>query len=54
MNDVQSRGGKACFIGVGASLPGKHLEHHTPNFDIAESALHPTVELIFNLIKKIR
>ncbi len=54
MNDVQSRGGKACFIGVGASLPGKHLEHHTPNFDIAESVLHPTVELIFNLIKKIR
>jgi len=54
MNDVQSRGGKACFIGIGAALPGKHLEHHTPNFDIDENALVPTVELFFNIIKKIR
>ncbi|MFT5749635.1 MAG: aminobenzoyl-glutamate utilization protein A [Ancylomarina sp.] len=53
MNDVQARGGKASFIGVGASLHDKNLEHHTPDFDITEEALHPTVELFFNLVKRL-
>lgn len=53
MNNVQVRGGKACFIGVGASINGKSLEHHTPDFDIAEEALYPTVKLFFNLVKRL-
>ena len=53
MKEVQAKGGKASFIGIGASLHGKNLEHHTPDFDIAEEALHPTVELFFNLIKRL-
>ncbi|MGZ2371432.1 amidohydrolase [Ancylomarina sp. YFZ004] len=53
MKDVQARGGKASFIGVGASIHGKNLEHHTPDFDIDEAALNPTLELFFNLIKRL-
>lgn len=53
MKDVQARGGKASFIGVGASIHGENLEHHTPDFDIAEAALSPTAALFFNLIKRL-
>ncbi|MCZ4696002.1 amidohydrolase [Ancylomarina euxinus] len=53
MIDVQTRGGKACFVGVGAS-PDKDLEHHTPDFDIAEAALNSTAVLFFNLIKRLK
>lgn len=53
MNAVQNNGGKACFIGIGASLKEKDLQHHTPEFDIDEKVLLPTVELFFNLIKSL-
>ncbi len=53
MHQVQNRGGKACFIGVGASLNTKCLQHHTPDFDIDERALLPSVELFFNLAKML-
>lgn len=53
MNAVQTRGGKASFIGVGASLENKNLEHHTPDFDIAEAVLNSTAALFFNLIKRL-
>lgn len=53
MNAVQNSGGKACFIGVGASLKEKDLQHHTPEFDIDERAMLPTVELFYNLIKSL-
>jgi aminobenzoyl-glutamate utilization protein A len=53
MNNVQVRGGKASFIGIGASLNDKNLEHHTPDFDIAEDALHSIAALFFNLIKRL-
>jgi aminobenzoyl-glutamate utilization protein A len=53
MNAVQNNGGKACFIGIGASLKEKDLQHHTPEFDIDERAMLPTVELFFNLIKSL-
>ncbi|BAX80818.1 amidohydrolase [Labilibaculum antarcticum] len=53
MNAVQNSGGKACFIGIGASLKEKDLQHHTPEFDIDERAMLPTVELFLNLIKSL-
>lgn len=53
MNAVQNSGGKACFMGIGASLKGKDLQHHTPDFDIDERAMQPTAELFYNLIKRL-
>lgn len=53
MNQVQNEGGKACFIGIGASLNKKNLQHHTPDFDIDESAIINTVDLFLNIIKKL-
>ncbi|MRT94371.1 amidohydrolase [Ancylomarina sp. 16SWW S1-10-2] len=53
MNAIQTRGGKASFIGIGASIKGKNVEHHTPDFDIAEEVLYPSVELFFNLAKRL-
>ncbi|RXQ92220.1 amidohydrolase [Ancylomarina salipaludis] len=53
MHEVQIRGGQACFIGIGASLNNKCLQHHTPDFDIDERVLCPTVELFASLIKKL-
>lgn len=53
MNQVQKQGGKACFIGVGAALERKHLQHHTPDFDIDEAAIMPTVDLFYKLVKKL-
>jgi aminobenzoyl-glutamate utilization protein A len=53
MNAVQSHGGKTCFMGIGASLKGKDLQHHTPDFDIDERVMLPTVELFFHLIKSL-
>ena len=54
MNDVQSRGWRACFIGVGVSIPGKALEHQTPVFDIDEKALYSALELFSRLIKSLK
>lgn len=53
MNKVISNGGKACFMGVGASLKGKDLSHHTYDFDLSESIIGPVLELYFNIIQKI-
>jgi len=53
MNAVQNNGGKACFIGIGASVKEKDLQHHTPDFDIDERAMLPTAELFFNLIRSL-
>ena len=53
MNDVQSRGGKACFIGIGASLVDKNVEHHTPDFDIDEKAMLSATDLFYRLIKRL-
>lgn len=53
MSDVQSRGAKACFIGVGASLPEKKLQHHTPTFDINEDAMFLASELFFRMVQRL-
>jgi aminobenzoyl-glutamate utilization protein A len=53
MNSVISNGGKACFMGIGASLKDKNLTHHTSDFDISEEIIAPTLELYLNIIQKI-
>lgn len=52
MNTVQARGGKACFIGIGASLNNKNLNHHSPSFDADESVMVHVVDLLYNIIQK--
>jgi aminobenzoyl-glutamate utilization protein A len=44
MQRVQERGGEAVSIGFGAGRPG--LGHHTPTFDIDESALQGAIRLL--------
>ncbi len=53
MNHVQTYGGKACFIGLGASFQEKTLLHHTPDFDIDEKVLINSVKLFFNIFSEI-
>jgi len=53
MNRVQERGGKACFIGIGAGIKGKELKHHSPNFDIDEESLLPSLLLFYKFLKSI-
>lgn len=53
MNYVQMNGGNACFIGLGASLKDKAFSHHSPDFDIDESVMLPSVNLLFDLLQKI-
>jgi aminobenzoyl-glutamate utilization protein A len=52
MRRVISKGGQACFMGIGASFDGMDLAHHTSNFDISEDVIAPTLELYYNLIPK--
>lgn len=53
MNYVQSNNGKACFIGLGASIEKKNLSHHSSNFDIDEMILPNSVLLCFKILKNI-
>lgn len=53
MNYVQTQGGKACFMGIGASPENKGLSHHTPDFDINEDVLLPSVILYSQIIKEL-
>lgn len=53
MNHVQAHGGWACFIGVGGSIKGKTLFHHSSNFDIEENILDYLVLLYYNLLIEI-
>lgn len=53
MNSVQSNGGKACFVGLGASLPEKSLSHHSIDFDIDENVMIHSVYLYFDLLQNI-
>lgn len=53
MNRVISNKGKACFIGLGASLKDKNLSHHTTDFDISEEIVGPTLQLYYDIIQKI-
>jgi len=53
MSFVQENGGEACFIGLGASISGKDFSHHSPDFDVDESIMLPTVNLLFRLLQKI-
>lgn len=53
MNYVQSKGGQACFIGIGASILGKTLLHHTSDFDIDEKGFINLINLFYNIFNKI-
>lgn len=53
MNKVQANGGKASFIGLGASISEKDFLHHTSNFDIDEKILIPSINLFFNIVTNI-
>lgn len=53
MGFVQENGGEACFIGLGASIIDKDFLHHSPDFDVDESIMLPTVNLLFRLLQKI-
>jgi aminobenzoyl-glutamate utilization protein A len=50
MNRVQSRGGKAAYIGVGADLAGGL---HAADFDFDERAMAATVELLLGVTERI-
>ncbi len=53
MNYVQSNNGKACFIGLGASIPKRELSHHSPNFDIDEKILGNSAVLYLKILERI-
>ncbi len=48
MRRVQAHGGAATYVGLGSDLAGAH---HTPTFDLDESALAPGVDLMEHLIR---
>jgi len=48
MRAVQSQGGQATYIVVGASSPSPH---HSPSFDLDEASLGPAVALLEHLVR---
>jgi aminobenzoyl-glutamate utilization protein A len=53
MDRVQKNSGLAVNIGIGAELEGKSLHAHTPEFDIDESTMKTTVQLLSYLIFEV-
>jgi aminobenzoyl-glutamate utilization protein A len=49
MRHVQKNGGKAAYVGLGATLVGAH---HTPTFDFDEAALPLGVDLLERLVRQ--
>ena len=50
MKAVSENGGKATYLGIGASNPSGH---HTPRFDIDERSLSIGVEILSASVSKL-